>query len=98
VKQAHETESFWAVLTGKSSLLKWAHQLNQQAPVEMFRFTSINGRFEAVPVISPRRNTLLLEPFPVIQEDLYNASQPSKHIHIHVIASECFPCKAEQTY
>ncbi|ODN05316.1 Supervillin [Orchesella cincta] len=77
LKQSHETESFWSVLTGSSHALKWPLQLNQQVTVEMFRFTTINGKFEAIPVISPRRSTLLQEPFPLIQEDLYNASQPS---------------------
>ncbi|CAL8070140.1 unnamed protein product [Orchesella dallaii] len=77
LKQSHETESFWTVLRGNSSALKWSLQLNQQVPAEMFRFTTINGKFEPIPIVSPRRSMQLQEPFPVIQEDLYNASQPS---------------------
>lgn len=42
----------------------------------------MHGRFEVIPVVSPRRCGGVHESFPIVQEDLYggSVSQPSKCI------------------
>ena len=45
-----------------------------------FRFTSIKGCFEAVPVSSARRSASIYDPFPILQEELLSAQQPGESL------------------
>lgn len=94
VKQSHETDSFWSCILGEKDCIgKWCSLISQVCTVECFRFTSINGKFEVIPIVSPRRCPGVNEPFPVVQEDLYggSVSQPSKFYSAFYNAAFLFP-------
>jgi supervillin len=44
--------------------------------VIVFGFSSLQGSFEATPVVSVKRKSDSLEAFPILQEELYSAQQP----------------------
>lgn len=56
----------------------------------LFHLTSISGAFEATEIVNPARNNInIVTSFPVLQSDMYNASQPGemRDLHLFVLAS-----------
>lgn len=47
-------------------------QAHKNSPVHVFQFTSLSGKFEAIPVFSSRLKKGFQDPFPVLQSVLYN--------------------------
>ncbi len=84
VEEGEEPKEFWERL-GVKTEMNWREAYASLAgqdqgnfsQVQAFRFTSLSGSFEAISVLSPQRKSKVQNSFPILQEDLYNAQQPS---------------------
>ena len=87
LEEGREKGEFWEALGGGKNpreAMKLYYSLSKtRGAVEntprLFKMTSVSGDFLAVEMINPTRNTLNVPcAFPVLQSELYNASQPGK--------------------
>lgn len=46
--------------------------------LRVFHMTSVSGNFDVHEILNPSRSPDLSTPFPVLQADLYNVSQPGE--------------------
>ena len=88
VEEGREKGEFWEAVGGGKSpreAMKLYHSLAKvRAPCDntprLFKMTSVSGEFLALEVLNSTRNTLNVPcAFPVLQSELYNASQPGNN-------------------
>lgn len=60
--------------------------VKEESELQLFRFTSLNGIFEAIPIPSTRKGKDVYDPFPFLQEELYSAQQPGKCKCLNVLS------------
>ncbi|XP_078327129.1 uncharacterized protein LOC111123958 isoform X12 [Crassostrea virginica] len=76
-----EKPEFWSALGVKANTRSlYCSHLTDPTPYDytlrVFHMSSVSGNFEVHEILNPSRTPDLSTPFPVLQRDLYNASQP----------------------
>lgn len=82
LEEGEETEEFLEYL-GITDACEWRKSYGSTinassqpaTPTMFFRFTSIKGSFEAVPLSSARYSASIYDAFPILQEELLSFSQ-----------------------
>lgn len=78
-----EKPEFWSALGVKANTRSlYCSHLTDPTPYDytlrVFHMSSVSGNFEVHEILNPSRTPDLSTPFPVLQRDLYNASQPGE--------------------
>ncbi|XP_028393056.1 uncharacterized protein LOC114517500 [Dendronephthya gigantea] len=79
IEEGHESDLFWSTIDGKRSdyISLVRDPLNYDFCPRLFHMSSATGPFISTEILCPSRYPGRTCPFPILQDDLYSASQPA---------------------
>lgn len=83
MEEGAENTEFWSALGVEANTrLLYSSYLTDPTPYDytlrVFYMSSVSGNFKVDEILNPSRSLEFITPFPFLQRDLYNASQPGK--------------------